>query len=273
MTKVWFITGSSRGLGRRLMEYALAQGDSVIATARDSSTLSDLAQLHGPQILTVSLDVQSYDSTVSAISAGVAQFGHIDIVVNNAGYADVDSVEDISMPTFRAQVETNLFGVVHVSKAVTPVLRAQGHGHIFQISSLGGRLGSPGLSAYQCSKWAVGGFSTCLAAELAPLGVKVTVLEPGGIRTDWSGSSMETRQPSDPYKQTVGAFSDMIRGYHGQEPSLPEKFGPIIDTLYASEEPPVRMLIGPDALQFAKQIADAQAKSDEKWKELSASSV
>lgn len=273
MTKVWLITGSSRGLGRSLTEFALKQGDSVIATARDAGTLADLVERHGTKILAAALDVRSYESAVAVVTAGKKTFGRIDVVVNNAGYADVDSVEDVDMARFRAQVETNLFGVVHVSKAVVPVLREQGHGHIFQISSLGGRLGSPGLSAYQCSKWAVGGFSTCLAAELAPLGVKVTVLEPGGIRTDWAGSSMQTRSPTAPYQDTVGGFIDMLRGFHGHEPSLPEKFGPIIESLYASPDPPVRILIGPDALRYGLHIAEAQAKSDESWKELSASSA
>ena len=179
----------------------------------------------------------------------------------------------MSIESFRAQVDTNFYGVVNVSKAFVPILREQGSGHIFQISSLGGRLGSPGLSAYQSAKWAVGGFSTCLAAELAPLGVKVTVLEPGAMRTDWAGSSMKVVPVSEAYQQTVGEFAQMLKKGSGDEVTRPEKVGPIIRTLHEGSSPPVRILIGPDALQYAPAIADAQAKSDEEWKALSASSA
>jgi NAD(P)-dependent dehydrogenase (short-subunit alcohol dehydrogenase family) len=272
MPKVWFITGSSRGLGNALAEYALKNGDSVIATARNPDSMKYLVDTYGAdKVLPAALDVTSWEAATAAVEAGVEKFKRIDLVVNNAGYANTAAVEDLLMDDFHQQVEANLFGVVNVSKAVLPVLRRQGAGHVFQISSLGGRLGSPGLSAYQSSKWAVGGFSTCLAAEVGPLGVRVTVLEPGGMRTDWAGSSMKVPPVSEPYQQSVGQFSNMLRSSLGKEVTNPEKVGPIIDKLYQSSEPPVRMLVGSDAVQLAGQVAKAQRGSDEKWKELSLS--
>src|SRR6185437_3246266 len=147
----------------------------------------------------------------AAVAAGTAAFGRIDVVVNNAGYANLAAVEDITLDDFRAQVDANLFGVVNVTKAALPALRAQGAGHIIQVSSVGGRLATPGLSAYQAAKWAVGGFSEVLASEVGPLGIKVTVLEPGGMRTDWAGSSMRVPPISEPYQSTVG----VVAGMHG----------------------------------------------------------
>ncbi|KAL5337365.1 hypothetical protein BJX70DRAFT_389283 [Aspergillus crustosus] len=274
MTKIWFITGTSRGLGLAIAEAALNQGDSVIATARNPAQLSSLVEKYGSdRVYPVALDVSNYDQALQAVKAGYAHFGRIDCVVNNAGYANIASVEDIDIDDFRAQINANLLGVVYVSKAVLPVLRAQGSGHIFQISSIGGRMGTSGLSAYQSAKWAVGGFSTCLAQEVKPLGIKVTVLEPGGIKTDWSGTSMHIPPISEPYQATVGAFAEFTRNYHGTEPSPPEKIADIILKLTGEEEPPLRLLVGPEAVMYGKIGSEQLAASDEKWKELSLSAV
>ncbi|KAL4876541.1 hypothetical protein BJY04DRAFT_199858 [Aspergillus karnatakaensis] len=274
MTKVWFITGTSRGLGLSIAEAALKNGDNVIASARKPEQLAHLVQTYGSdKVYPVALDVSNSDQAIAAVQAGHKHFGRIDYVVNNAGYANLVSVEDIDIDDFRAQVNANLLGVVYVSKAVLPIMREQGSGHIFQISSIGGRMGTAGLSAYQCSKWAVGGFSTCLAQEVKPLGIKVTVLEPGGIRTDWSGSSMEIPPISEPYKQTVGAFVEFTRNYHGTEPSPPEKIAEIILKLTGEDEPPLRLLVGPEAVEYGKLGAEQIAASDEKWRELSLSAV
>lgn len=273
--KVWFVTGSSRGLGLAVAEAALNNGDSVIATARKPEQLASLVDKFGSdRVLPVTLDVTNNDEVIQAVKAGHEKFGQIDVVVNNAGYANTCSVEDIDINDFRAQVDANLFGVVYVSKAVIPILRQQKTGgHIFQVSSLGGRVGSPGLSAYQCSKWAVGGFSTVLAREVAPLGIKVTVLEPGGIRTDWAGSSMHVPPVSEPYQQTVGAFVEMLRSSTGSEPSIPSKIADIMIKLLDEKEPPLRLLIGPDAAEYGRQTGEALAASDAKWHELSISSA
>lgn len=274
MPLVWFITGSSRGLGRALVQYALESGDNVVATARDPAALKEFEDRFGPtRFIGLALDVTDYAAAQTTADKAKQHFGRVDVVINNAGYADTGSVEDTTMESFRAQVDTNFYGVVNVSKAFVPMLREQASGHIFQISSLGGRLGSPGLSAYQSAKWAVGGFSTCLAAELAPLGVKVTVLEPGAMRTDWAGSSMKVVPVSEAYQQTVGEFAQMLKSGSGDEVTRPEKVGPIIRVLLAAAKPPVRMLVGPDALQYAPAIAAAQTASDEEWKTLSASSA
>jgi NAD(P)-dependent dehydrogenase (short-subunit alcohol dehydrogenase family) len=275
MSRVWFITGSSRGLGLAITEAALAAGDRVIATARNPSTLDALVSQYGSdRILPLTLDVSDNAQVLAAVKAGHEKFARIDVVVNNAGYANTVSVEDIDIDDFRAQVETNYLGVVYVTKAVLPILRAQKSGYIFQVSSLGGRIGVPGLSAYQSAKWAVGGFSTVLAQEVAPFGIKVTVLEPGGIRTEWAGSSMNIPTPSEPYKRTVGAFSEFLRGtVYGSEPSLPEKIAEIIFKLLGEEEPPLRLLVGPDAVDYAEKAAQGLAENDAKWRELSISSA
>ena len=207
MSQVFFLTGSSRGLGRQVAEAVLAAGHSLVATARNPASLADLADRYGDRVLPVALDVTDPEAAVAAVKAGTAAFGRIDVVVNNAGYANLASVEDMALDDFRAQVDANLFGVVNVTRAALPVLRAQGGGHIIQVSSVGGRLATAGLSAYQAAKWAVGGFSEVLAQEVGPLGIKVTVLEPGGMRTDWAGSSMRVPPISEPYQPTVGAMA------------------------------------------------------------------
>ncbi|KAJ5645942.1 Bcboa17 [Penicillium lividum] len=274
MTKVWFITGSSRGLGLAITEGALKNGDSVIATARIPAQLTWLTQKYGPdRILPVALDVTDHDQAINAVKAGHARFGRIDVVINNAGYANTASVEDIEIEDFRAQLDANLMGVVYVTKAVLPILREQKSGHIFQVSSLGGRLGAPGLSAYQSAKWAVGGFSTVLAMEVASLGIKVTVLEPGGMRTDWAGSSMKIHPVSEPYKSSVGAFIEAHRKSPGTEPSVPSKVAEIILQLLDEAEPPLRLLIGPDAVSYGGKAAEQLSASDEKWRNLSLASV
>jgi NAD(P)-dependent dehydrogenase (short-subunit alcohol dehydrogenase family) len=262
MSKVWFVTGVSRGLGRSIVEAALQNGDSVVATARQPEKFEDLVQQHGQRILPLTLDVANYDQVLAAVQAGYAAFGRYDLVVNNAGYADTAAVEDMTLDVFKAQVDTNFYGVVHVSKAVLPLLRAQGSGHIFQVSSIGGRIGSVGLSAYQSAKWAVGGFSTVLAQEVAPLGIQMTVLEPGGMRTDWAGSSITIPPISAPYQPTVGAFANMLRAYSGQEPTDPAQVAQAIIQLANRPDAPVRLLLGVDAAQYAAQASQALAASD-----------
>ncbi|TVY91783.1 putative oxidoreductase [Lachnellula willkommii] len=258
MSNVWFITGTSRGLGLAIAEAALNAGASVIATARTPSQLDHLVSKYGvDKVLPLALDVSDNDAVLRAVKAGHAKFGRIDIVINNAGYADTAAVEDTAVESFHAQINTNLLGVIYVTKAVLPILRKQGSGHIFQVSSLGGR--------------AVGGFSTVLAQEVAPLGIKITVLEPGGIRTDWAGSSMKILPVSEPYKQTVGAVTDMLRIHAKEFPSLPDKIADIVLKL-SEKEPPLRLLLGPEAGDYAANAAKTIAESDEKWRYLTLSS-
>lgn len=271
MSKVWFVTGSSRGLGRAIVENALEAGDRVVATARNTGKLDDLVARYGDKILPLALDVTDVDAVNKTVQEGLKAFGRYDVVVNNAGYADLASIEDTSLDDFRRQVDTLFYGTVYVTKAVLPTLREQGSGHIFQISSLGSRLATPGLAAYQASKWAVSAFSLGLAQEVAPFGVKVTSIEPGGMRTDWAGSSMGVPPISEPYQPTVGAFADMLGKASGQEPAVPARVARVIRDLVGRDDAPVRLLIGKDAVQYAAAGARAQAESDATWREISES--
>ena len=274
MSQVWFVTGASRGLGRAIVQAALESGASVIATARNPKSLEEFTvKYSGTKFLPLALDVTKPQEVADAVRTGHERFGRLDVIVNNAGYANVAAIEDIEIDDFRAQIDTNLMGVVYVTKAVLPILREQGSGHIFQVSSVGGRLGNPGLCAYQSAKWAVGGFSTILAQEVAPFGVKVTVLEPGGMLTDWAGSSMSIPTVTEPYKPTVGMVAQMLRQYNGHEPSTPEKVAKIMLDLSGTDEVPLRLLIGPDAVEFGGKAVQALAASDEKWHDLSMASV
>jgi NAD(P)-dependent dehydrogenase (short-subunit alcohol dehydrogenase family) len=270
MSKVWFITGSSRGLGLAIAEAALKTGASVIATARKPEQLNHLVEKYGSdKVLPVALDVNNNEDALKAAKAGHEKFGRIDVVVNNAGYADVAAIEDISIESFRAQIETNYLGVVYVTKAVLPILRKQGSGHIFQVSSIGGRMGSPGLSAYQSAKWAVGGFSGVLTLEVAPLGIKVTVLEPGGMSTGWAGSSMKIPPISEPYQQIIGPFVELRKAKISEGWSPAEKVADVVLKLSEAKDPPVRILVGEDAVMYGGMMAESLAGSDKKWRDVS----
>jgi NAD(P)-dependent dehydrogenase (short-subunit alcohol dehydrogenase family) len=268
MSKVWFITGSSRGLGLAMAKAVLAAGDRLVATARKAEQLQSLVDEYPERVLAVALDVTDSASARAAIARAVAHFGRLDVVVNNAGYANISSIEDMPEDDFRAQLETNFFGVVNVTRAALPVLREQGHGHVIQISSIGGRFGSAGLSAYQSAKWAVGGFSEVLAREVTPLGIKVTVVEPGGFRTDWAGSSMRIDPYNPVYELTVGAMVG-----HRSDPEAPRgdpgKAAQAILKLARLEAPPLRLLLGTDAVFLARVVSKNRAAEDERWQALS----
>jgi NAD(P)-dependent dehydrogenase (short-subunit alcohol dehydrogenase family) len=207
----------------------------------------------------------------AAVAVATSAFGRLDVVVNNAGYANVDSFEDMAEDDFRAQFETDFFGVINVTRAALPVLHAQHGGHIIQVSSIGGRSASPGLSAYQSAKWAVGGFSGVLAREVAPLGIRVTVVEPGGMRTDWAGSSMRVANIRPDYKPTVGAYAQAMLAHFGDGQSDPAKVAQAILRVASLETPPGRLLLGSDAVFLAGVQAAARAEEDAKWRELSVS--
>jgi NAD(P)-dependent dehydrogenase (short-subunit alcohol dehydrogenase family) len=269
--RVWFVTGSSRGLGRALVEGALEAGDRVAATARNPERLQDLLDTYGDAVLPLRLDVTDYDAAARAVAQAQETFGRIDVVVNNAGYSDLGSFEDTTIDSFRTQIDTNFYGVVNVTKAVVPVLREQGSGHIFQVSSLIVRLSGAGMTAYQAAKCAVAGFSLGLAQEIAPFGVKVTILEPGAMRTDWGGSSMTIPQPSAPYKPTIGAFAEALRAFSGHEPGNTRRVAELLRDLAGRDDAPVRLLLGVDAVPLAQQAAQELAASDEAWREVSLS--
>ncbi len=269
MSKVWLITGSSRGLGLALAQAVLARGHRLVATARNPADLADLVNRYGDQVRTVALDVTDAAAARASIATATSAFGRLDVVVNNAGYANVSSIEDMADTDFRAQIETNFFGVVNVTRAALPVLRAQRDGHVIQISSIGGRRGSPGLSAYQSAKWAVEGFSEVLAREVGPLGIRVTIAEPGGIRTDWAGSSMHVDEIRAEYQATVGAFMDGARKSHNAVRGDPAKMAEVLLQIASLPEPPLRILLGGDAVYLAELVAKQRAAEDAKWRPLS----
>ena len=276
MSKVWLVTGSSRGLGRDIVEAALTAGDRVVASARKPGQLDDLRARFGEAILPLALDVNDAEAARAVVAQAVAHFGRLDVVVNNAGYANLGSLEDMALDDFTRQVQTNFFGTVNVSKAATSVLREQGHGHIIQIASVGARVAMPGLSAYQAAKFAVRGFSLVLAQELAPLGIKLTIVQPGGMKTDWAGSSMEVLPVSAPYEPTVGAAVALLRqsaedSTLWQQSSDPVKVAAAVVELANMAEPPVDLLIGADAYAYASRAAAAVAEADARWRTFSLS--
>src|ERR1700712_3691849 len=223
MTKIWFITGSSRGLGRSLTEAVLAGGDKVAATARNTETLNDLVEKYGEQILPVQLDVTDYQRVHEAVADTVAHFGKIDVLVNNAGFGITGAAEAFTDEQVRSQLETNLYAPIEVTRAVLPHMRKQRSGHILQISSIGGRVGNAGLTMYQAAKFGLGGFSEALAKEVAPLGIYVTCVEPGGFRTDWAGASMTYAPQVEGYETTVDARQEYFTSGKFSPMGDPEK--------------------------------------------------
>jgi NAD(P)-dependent dehydrogenase (short-subunit alcohol dehydrogenase family) len=267
--RTWLITGSSRGLGRALAEAALAAGDNVVATARDPDQLRDLVKRYPTSSRAVRLDVTDPAQASAAVEATTDAFGRLDVVVNNAGYANVNSIEDFAEDDFRAQIETNLWGVINLTRAAVPVLREQSSGHILQISSVGGRDTTPGLGPYQTAKWAVEGFSGVLQKELAPLGIHVTLIEPGGVRTDWAGASMHVADVRSVYQPTVGLTAEYAAS--GTPRGDPFKTAQAILQITQVDDPPLRLLLGSEAFTIARAADEAKIASDERWKDLTLS--
>jgi len=271
MSQIWLITGSSRGLGRAFTEAALAAGHSVVAGARNPDQLADLRSKFGEKIHPVSLDVTNEARAKAAVDAAVAHFGGLDVLVNNAGYGNVSSVEDTPLDDFRAQIETNLFGVIIMTKAVLPYFRERRAGYIIQVTSIAGRLGPSGRAPYAAAKFGVEGFSESLAKEIGPLGIKVTIVEPGGFRTDFAGSSTELREGRSEYESTVGATIRFQRDYNGKQPGDPAKAAAVLLHLASQQEPPLRLLLGSDSYNAAEKSALDKLESDRKWKDLTVS--
>lgn len=278
--KVWLVTGSSRGLGREIALAALQHGDCVIATARNLAALEELSAKYDDRVLTLKLDVTDVEAVQAVAQKGLRHFGQINVLVNNAGYANVASIEDTGILDFHDQVAVNFFGVVYMTKAVLPIMREQKQGSIINISSIGGRFGSAGLGAYQSSKFAVNGFTEVLAKEVAPLGIKVTTVEPGGIATDWAGSSMDIPQISEPYLPVIGPVAAHLRSMSAPTPedrkgilSDPAKIAEVVWKLTEMAEPPLHLLMGTTAWQIAQEGAERLAKSDRNYEELTKSTV
>src|SRR6201993_3088920 len=241
MAQVWLITGSSRGLGRAIVEAGLLAGNKVLATARDIESLRELSERYRAQVKLFELDVTNESSAAGAVKTAINAFGSLDVVINNAGYGNLSSVEDTPISDFRAQIETNLFGTIIVTKAVLPYFRERKAGQFIQFSSMGGRIGPPGRGPYSAAKWGVEGFSEVLSREVAPLGIKVTIVEPGGFRTDFAGSSTKLSEGHPEYDSTVGATARFQRAYNGKQPGDPKKAAQAIVRLTQEQKPPLRL--------------------------------
>lgn len=270
MAKVWLVTGSARGLGREIVEAALAAGEQVVATARDPRRLEDLVERYGERVRAVALDVTDPAAARAAVQATLDAFGRLDVVVNNAGFGHLVPFEQTSEDDFRAQIDTNFYGVVNVTRAALPTMRQQRSGHIIQISSVGGRLGMPGMSAYQSAKWAVGGFTEVLSKEVAPFGVKVTALEPGSMKTEWAAeASSVLPELLDGYAGSVGAIVELLGQYAGKETGDPAKVAQVVLKLAYHEQPPEHLLLGSDALHYAGEAEKARTANGDAWREVS----
>lgn len=272
MTKVWLVTGSASGLGRNIAEAVLASGGRLVATARDPRRLEDLVKKYNDQVRTAALNVADEDAARAAVQVAMDAYGRLDVVVNNAGYGDVAPFEQLSSERFKAVVDTNFYGVVYVTRAALTIMRKQKSGCIFQISSLGARLALPGSTAYHAAKWAVGGFTESLALEVAPFGVKVCALEPGGMRTNWGvRAHQDVPELLPDYEPSVGAIVKALHSLWGQENSDPRKVAQIILRLADSDHLPAHLLLGSDAVKYAAQAEAARTADAERWREISVS--
>jgi NAD(P)-dependent dehydrogenase (short-subunit alcohol dehydrogenase family) len=268
--KTWFITGTSRGFGREWTIAALERGDRVAATARDLATLDDLVAKYGDAILPIRLNVTDRDADTAAVRRAHEHFGRLDVVVNNAGYGQFGMVEEISEGEIRAQLETNLLGALWVTQAALPFLRAQGSGHILQVSSIGGISAFPNTGAYHASKWALEGLSQSLAQEVAGFGIKVTLIEPSGYATDWAGSSAKRATALPAYdgvrEQAVAARAQRFSGGPGDPDATSAAILQLVDT----PEPPLRLFLGAAPLGIATADYESRLASWHEWQPVAA---
>jgi NAD(P)-dependent dehydrogenase (short-subunit alcohol dehydrogenase family) len=267
--KVWFITGASRGFGREWTIAALERGDSVAATARDTSTLDDLVEKYGDRLLALQLDVTDRDADFAAVAAAHERFGRLDVVVNNAGYGHFGFVEELSESDARDQLETNYFGALWVTQAALPFLRAQGSGHILQVSSIGGISAFPLVGAYHASKWALEGLSQALAQEVAGFGVHVTLVEPGGFATDWSGSSARHSTELADYAELHEQVAEARKQRVGT-PGDPTASAAAVLAVVDAEEPPLRIFLGTAPLGIATADYESRLATWREWQDVAA---
>ena len=271
--KIWLITGANRGLGLAIARAALDAGDSVVATARNPRAVTDALGAASPALLPVALDVTSAEAADAAVSAALAQFGRVDVLVNNAGYGQLGAFEEVGMDAMRRQFETNVFGLMTVTQAVLPILRRQRSGHIFNLSSIGGFRGGDRASAYAASKFAVEGFSESLGAELAAFGIRVTVVEPGFFRTDFleDTSVQYGHIEIADYTEASAATKAFYDDRNGKQAGDPAKLGAALVRLASDPKPPVRFPVGSDAVEVVEgKLASVQTEVD-RWRELSLS--
>ena len=262
--KVWFITGTSRGFGREWAIAALERGDKVAATARDTSTLDDLSAKYGNALFPIRLDVTDRDADFATVKQAHDHFGRLDVVVNNAGYGQFGFIEELSEQDARDQIETNVFGALWITQAALPFLREQRSGHIIQVSSIGGISAFPNVGIYHASKWALEGFSQALAQEVAPFGIHVTLIEPGGFDTDWAGPSSKRAEPLPAYAE-VHAEADRQRSQRTARQGDPKASAAALLKVVDAAEPPLRVFFGELPLQIAKADYVSRLKTWEEW--------
>jgi NAD(P)-dependent dehydrogenase (short-subunit alcohol dehydrogenase family) len=263
--RVWFITGTSSGLGRAIAQAALDHGDRVVATARSTDRIADLERDFADRVVALPLDVTDPDQARAAIDAAVAAFGHIDVVVNNAGYGVLGALEELSDDELRRQFETNLFGALQVTRAALPQLRRQRSGHIVQLSSLSATVANPGESAYVGSTAALAGVSESVAKEVAHLGIRVTIVQPGPFRTDFAGRSLQKADPIEDYAESVGAARELVGQLDGNQPNDPTRGAEAIIRAVESDDPPLHLTLGEDAIEAIRAKLDEQRAELDAW--------
>jgi NAD(P)-dependent dehydrogenase (short-subunit alcohol dehydrogenase family) len=266
--RTWFITGASRGFGREWAIAALERGEFVAATARDTASLDDLVERFGDRVLPLKLDVTDRDAVFSAVAQAHERFGRLDVVVNNAGYGQFGMVEELSEAEVREQIETNLFGALWVTQAVLPILRAQGSGHILQVSSIGGISAFPNIGMYHASKWALEGISQSLAQEVAGFGVKVTLIEPTGYSTDWGGSSARHAAPLPAYDERREQVAEARKTRLGT-PGDPVATRDAVLAVVEAENPPLRIFFGDGPLAVATKDYESRLATWREWEPVS----
>ena len=269
---VWFITGCSTGFGRELAKHTLSLGYPTVVTARNTQQVADLVAGHEDHALVLALDVTVPEQIAAAVEAAVARFGRIDVLVNNAGIGYFGSFEESELDAVRRMFEINVWGLAQMTRAVLPVMRKQRSGTIVNISSMGGIVALPAVSFYNATKFSVEALSEGLAQEVVPLGIKMLIVEPGPFRTDWAGRSAdEAAQTISDYDATAGARLRTMRGYSGKQPGDPQRAARIIVETVESKDPPLRLLLGKVALNFARNKLEALKKDFEGWAQVSAS--
>ena len=266
--KTWFITGTSRGFGREWAVAALERGDTVAATARDTATLDDLVAQFGDKLLPLRLDVTDRDAVFAAVKDAHDRFGRLDVVVNNAGYGHFGMVEELSEADARDQIETNVFGALWVTQAVLPYLREQGAGHILQVSSIGGISAFPNIGMYHASKWALEGMSQALAQEVEDFGIKVTLIEPAGYSTDWSGASARHSTPNPAY-DGVREKAQQLRATRQATPGDPVATRDAVLKVVDAENPPLRIFFGESPLATATKDYESRLATWREWQPVS----
>jgi NAD(P)-dependent dehydrogenase (short-subunit alcohol dehydrogenase family) len=266
---VWLVTGCSTGIGREIARAALEAGARVAVTARDRTRVQDLADAHPGESLALALDVTRQDEVEAAVAQTEAAFGRVDVLVNNAGYGYAAAVEEGEDAEVRALFDTNFFGAIAMIKAALPGMRARRSGFIVNVSSMTGLVSNPGVVYYSASKFALESLSEGLSKEVAPFGIRVSVVEPGAFRTDWSGRSMkETKRSIDAYEETVGARRKMIKGVHGTQIGDPRRVGDAVVMLSRLDKPPLHLLLGHDVYEaYRNKLSELQASIAE-WEEV-----